>query len=187
MPPFRRTNATRGSVFVLYSAAYRTTRDHFDLVRLSTFRRSEVQKIIAAKGSSGVGQSKRHNQRAQRARADRPILCRPPRYQLEHGAQIAVDRIAIPAGLAILPSKSDPGEIVPQRFFRIGYSVLGGAVQLGRKAGRYVHCFELRADFDGIAEALTASSPYRPRPRVQRRPVSEAWRETLSRRFEPRR
>jgi hypothetical protein len=29
IPPFRRTNAASGSALVLYSAAYRKTRDHF--------------------------------------------------------------------------------------------------------------------------------------------------------------
>jgi hypothetical protein len=41
-----------GSELGLYCAAYRSTRDHFDLVRLSTLPGSEVQRIIAANGSS---------------------------------------------------------------------------------------------------------------------------------------
>jgi hypothetical protein len=34
MPPLRRTNAASGSAFGLYSATYRSTRDHLDRVRL---------------------------------------------------------------------------------------------------------------------------------------------------------
>jgi hypothetical protein len=67
MPPFRRTNAARGSAFVLYSIAYRSARDHFDLVRLSTFSGSDVQKMMAANGSS-FGKSKRDDRNARRAR-----------------------------------------------------------------------------------------------------------------------
>jgi hypothetical protein len=45
---------------------------------------------------------------------DRPIFCRPPHHKIEHGAQLAVDRIAIPAGSAILPSNSHPEQVLPQ-------------------------------------------------------------------------
>jgi len=40
-------NVASGSALVLYSAAYRITRDHFDRVRLSTFAGSAVQRMIA--------------------------------------------------------------------------------------------------------------------------------------------
>ena len=55
MDPFRRTNAVSGSAFDLYSIAYRSTRDHLDRVRLSTFPESEVHKMMAANGSSAFG------------------------------------------------------------------------------------------------------------------------------------
>ena len=68
MPPLRRTNAASGSAFVLYSAAYRSTRDHLDRVRLSTFCRSAVHKITIANGSSVVGKSAPCSRSAHRAR-----------------------------------------------------------------------------------------------------------------------
>jgi hypothetical protein len=52
--------------FVL--AEHRINRDHFDRVRLSTFPKSDVQKITIANGSSVLGKSKRCSCSAQRAR-----------------------------------------------------------------------------------------------------------------------
>ena len=52
IPPLRRMKAATGSELGLYSAAYRSTRDHFNRVRLSTFAGSEVQRMMAANGSS---------------------------------------------------------------------------------------------------------------------------------------
>src|ERR1700732_4942392 len=52
MPPFRLMNWSSGSEWHLYASAYRSTRDHLDRVRLSTFAGSAVQRMIAANGSS---------------------------------------------------------------------------------------------------------------------------------------
>jgi hypothetical protein len=52
IPPLRRIKAASGSELGLYSIAYRSTRDHLERVRLSTFTRSEVQRMTAANGSS---------------------------------------------------------------------------------------------------------------------------------------
>ena len=48
IPPLRRMNVASGSELDLYSIAYRSTRDHFDRVRLPTLLGSEVQRKIAA-------------------------------------------------------------------------------------------------------------------------------------------
>ena len=125
MPPFRRTNAARGSAFVLYSAAYRSTRDHFDLVRLSTFRRSAVHKISAAKGSSVVGRSSMLQLQRPACPADGAIFCLPPHHEVEHSTEVSINCIAITIGLAILPSNAHPKQVLPQRFLRIGDWVLG--------------------------------------------------------------
>ena len=113
MPPLRRTNAASGSAFVLYSAAYRSTRDHLDRVRLSTFSRSAVHKITAANGSSVVGKSTPCSLQRPTCPADGAILRLPPHHQIEHGAEVSIDRVAITTGLALLPSISHPGEILP--------------------------------------------------------------------------
>ena len=48
----------------MYLSAYRSTRDHFDRVRLSTFAGSAVQRMTAANGSSPAnGQILRHRKR----------------------------------------------------------------------------------------------------------------------------
>jgi hypothetical protein len=52
IPPLRLMNAVSGSERGLCPNAYRKTRDHFDRVRLSTLAGSEVQRMIAANGSS---------------------------------------------------------------------------------------------------------------------------------------
>jgi hypothetical protein len=52
IPRFRLINRSSGSEWDLYFNAYRSTRDHFDRVRLSTLPGSEVQRMIAANGSS---------------------------------------------------------------------------------------------------------------------------------------
>src|SRR5437016_2862092 len=68
IPPLRLIKRSSGSEWFLYFSAYRSTRDHFDLVRLSTFSRSAVHRITAANGSSVVGKSRRCSCSAQRAR-----------------------------------------------------------------------------------------------------------------------
>jgi hypothetical protein len=72
MPPLRRTNAASASELGLYSTAYRSTRDHLDRVRLSTFSESDVQKMMAANGSS-FGKSKRDKRNARRPRHLAPV------------------------------------------------------------------------------------------------------------------
>ena len=67
MPPLRLMNLSSGLDSDLYSNAYRSTRDHFDRVRLWTLRGSEVQRMIAANGSLQVDASKFCNRRAHRA------------------------------------------------------------------------------------------------------------------------
>src|SRR5436190_22191717 len=52
MPPLRLMNWSSGSEFKLYLSAYRSTRDHFDRVRLATLAGSAVQRMTAANGSS---------------------------------------------------------------------------------------------------------------------------------------
>src|ERR1700730_11431391 len=52
IPPFRLIKRSSRSESDLYLSAYRRARDHLDRVRLSTFPRSAVQRIIAANGSS---------------------------------------------------------------------------------------------------------------------------------------
>jgi hypothetical protein len=50
--------------------------------------------------------------------ADGPTFCRPPHYEVEHGAEVSIDRVAIPAGLAVLPSASHSQEVLAQRYRR---------------------------------------------------------------------
>src|SRR3984893_3441640 len=52
MPPLRLMNASSDPECDLYLSAYRSTRDHLDRVRLSTFVGSAVQRMTAANGSS---------------------------------------------------------------------------------------------------------------------------------------
>lgn len=42
------------------------------------------------------------------------LFDRPPRNEIENRTQIPVDRIPIPAGLALLPSVSNPQQVLPQ-------------------------------------------------------------------------
>ena len=51
MPHFRRMNSSSGTESGLYVAAYRMSRDHLLLVRLSAFAASAVHRMMAAKGS----------------------------------------------------------------------------------------------------------------------------------------
>ena len=111
--------------------------------------------------------------------ADRAIFGRPPHHQVEHGAEIAIDCLAIPAGLAFLPSEADPGEILPQRRLGIGHRVLGGPVQSSGEAGRKV-C---------MPSTFLARGSRKIRhivlPRVGVGQFPTAWPETLSRRSGP--
>ena len=45
---------------------------------------------------------------------------KPEQASVEHGAQIVVDRVASPTDLAVLPSKSDPEQILLQRLGSLG-------------------------------------------------------------------
>jgi hypothetical protein len=95
--------------------------------------------------------------------ADGPTFCRPPHYELEHATEVCTDRITSPTGLAVPPSRSNPGEILPQRFLRIGYWVLNGPVQPGRKAGRQGHYLDVVTAQDThatIRSGLSNAAPY---------------------------
>ena len=68
MPPLRRTNAARVLQLVLYSAAYRSTRDHLDRVRLSTFDGRRCTRSQPQTVRRFVGKSQRRSRSAHRAR-----------------------------------------------------------------------------------------------------------------------
>jgi hypothetical protein len=65
--------------------------------------------------------------------ADRTTFCRPPLHKVKHGAEVAIDRVAIPAGLAFVPSVLHPKQILPQRFSRVGNVVLNRLSQARRR------------------------------------------------------
>jgi len=68
MPPLRLMNGSSGSESGLYAAAYRMTRDHLLLVRLSALARSAMHRMMAANGSSRSEISSLRKQTARRAR-----------------------------------------------------------------------------------------------------------------------
>jgi len=68
MPPCPLTNAASDFGGVLWSPAYRSSLDHLDRVRPSTFAGSAVQKIMMAVGSSAILIGSFANRRARRAR-----------------------------------------------------------------------------------------------------------------------
>src|ERR1700730_587702 len=69
IPPFRLINCTSDSDGVFCTRAYRNARDHFDRVRLSTFEGLEVQRMMAANGSSPSNGVICRNRSAFRARS----------------------------------------------------------------------------------------------------------------------
>jgi hypothetical protein len=76
--------------------------------------------------------------------ADGAIFCCPPYHEIEHGAQIAIDCIAIPAGLALVPSASHPGEILPQCLRRVRYFVPNRLFQSRRSQPKIrMHSFKI--------------------------------------------
>ena len=74
--------------------------------------------MTAANGSSVVGKSRCCSCRAQRARLMARSFAFHHITKIEHGAQIVVDRVASPTDH--LPSKSDPEQILLQRFGSLG-------------------------------------------------------------------
>jgi len=69
MPPLCRMNWFRGSESGLYAAAYRITRLHLLLVRLSALLGSAVHRMMAANGSSRSETFNRCKRSARRARS----------------------------------------------------------------------------------------------------------------------
>jgi hypothetical protein len=69
MPPLRLMNCTRGSESSLCAAAYRRTRDHLLLVRLSALAGSAVHRMTAANGSFRSDTFSRCKRSARRARS----------------------------------------------------------------------------------------------------------------------
>jgi hypothetical protein len=119
MPPLRWMNWSSGSDSGLYPDAYRITRDHLLRVRLSAFIGSAVRRMIAANGSS---RSDRQLLQAQRPASSVvfPALGRPPRHQAVDGGQVAIDRVAVPAGLAVDPGTAEPFQALAQGRRRVG-------------------------------------------------------------------
>src|ERR1700730_9307604 len=64
IPPLRLINCTSDSDGVFCTRAYRSARDHFDRVRLSTFEGSELQRMMEANGSSSSNGMIFRNRRA---------------------------------------------------------------------------------------------------------------------------
>jgi hypothetical protein len=64
-----------------------------------------------------------------------PVFSRPPRAQIENGSQIAIDRISVPAGLAVVSIHSQPPEVLLQGLLRIGDLIInsGGSIEVERR------------------------------------------------------
>ena len=60
------------------------------------------------------------------------IFSHPPCDEVEHRAQIPINRVPLPAGLAVLPSIPQPHQVLPQCLVCIGYILLNRFFQSGR-------------------------------------------------------
>jgi hypothetical protein len=111
---------------------------------------------------------------------DGAIFCLPPHHKVEHRAEVAIDCVAITAGLALLPSIAHPEQILPQRFPGIWDSVLNGPVRLPSKTSGTVHPSTF------IAQCVHGkSAKSRLAPRVRHRPSVTASRGLPSKRSGP--
>jgi hypothetical protein len=76
--------------------------------------------------------------------ADRAILCRPPHHEVEHRREVAIDCVAIPTGLALIPSIAHPQEVLPQCLRGVRYFVPNGLSESRRSQPKIrVHSFEV--------------------------------------------
>src|SRR5258707_7992424 len=76
--------------------------------------------------------------------ADGAVFCLPPHYEVEHGAEVSIDRVAVPAGLGLLPSISHSQEVLSQRLRRVRYFVTNRLFQSRRSQPKIrVHSFEI--------------------------------------------
>ena len=93
--------------------------------------------------------------------ADSAIFCRPPDHKIEHGGKVSINRIAVPAGLALLPSNPHSQKVLAQRWGGIGNVVLNRISQAGRRQPK-IRIFAVREGRVGF-QRLPPDPSTRPR------------------------